>query len=226
MAQRLVIIGNGMAAVRLVEQLLARAPARFAITLIGDEPQPAYNRILLSPVLAGEKPAAQTQLHDESWYSRYGVTLLTGERAQAVDLIARTVTTATRTLGWDELVFATGSTPFIPPIEGSALGHVHAFRTLADVDAILATPGPTVVLGGGLLGVEAAAALARQGADVTLIHRHPWLMEQQLDAQAGALLGESLTRAVSALSPTVVSRASRQMPSRCPMAAPLPPHGW
>ncbi len=112
MAQRLVIIGNGMAAVRLVEQLLARAPERFAITLIGDEPLPAYNRILLSPVLGGEMSAAQTQLHDASWFSRYGVTLLTGERALAVDLAARTVTTAARTLPWDELVFATGSTPF------------------------------------------------------------------------------------------------------------------
>ncbi|WP_032972932.1 NAD(P)/FAD-dependent oxidoreductase, partial [Cronobacter malonaticus] len=192
MAQRLVIIGNGMAAVRLVERLLARAPERFAITLIGDEPLLPYNRILLSPVLGGEKPAAQTQLHDASWYSRYGVTLLTGERALAVDLTARTVTTPARTLPWDELVFATGSTPFIPPIEGSDLPHVRAFRTLADVRALLATPGPAVVLGGGLLGVEAAAALARQGAAVTLVHRHPWLMEQQLDAQAGEWLAESL----------------------------------
>ncbi|EOY5376148.1 nitrite reductase large subunit NirB [Cronobacter dublinensis] len=192
MAQRLVIIGNGMAAVRLVEQLLARAPERFAITLIGEEPAVPYNRILLSPVLGGEKPAEETQLHDASWYQRYGVTLLTGERAVAVSLAARTVTTTARTLHWDELVFATGSTPFLPPVEGGALAHVHAFRTLADVEAILATPGPAVVLGGGLLGVEAAAALARHGADVTLVHRHPWLMEQQLDAQAGEWLAQSL----------------------------------
>ncbi|EQA4286891.1 FAD-dependent oxidoreductase, partial [Cronobacter dublinensis] len=192
MAQRLVIIGNGMAAVRLVEQLLTRAPERFAITLIGEEPAVPYNRILLSPVLGGEKPAEQTQLHDALWYQRYGVTLLTGERAVAVSLTARTVTTTARTLHWDELVFATGSTPFLPPVEGGALAHVHAFRTLADVEAILATPGPAVVLGGGLLGVEAAAALARHGADVTLVHRHPWLMEQQLDAQAGKWLAQSL----------------------------------
>ncbi|EQA3420722.1 FAD-dependent oxidoreductase, partial [Cronobacter dublinensis] len=88
MAQRLVIIGNGMAAVRLVEQLLARAPERFAITLIGEEPAVPYNRILLSPVLGGEKPAEETQLHDALWYQRYGVTLLTGERAVAVSLTA------------------------------------------------------------------------------------------------------------------------------------------
>ncbi len=163
MAQRLVIIGNGMAAVRLVEQLLARAPERFAITLIGDEPLLPYNRILLSPVLGGEKPAAQTQLHEASWYSRYGVTLLTGERALAVDLTARTVTTAARTLSWDELVFATGSTPFIPPIEGSKLPHVRAFRTLADVGALLATPGPAVVLGGGPESHHHDCALAAAG---------------------------------------------------------------
>ncbi len=167
MAQRLVIIGNGMAAVRLVEQLLARAPERFAITLIGEEPAVPYNRILLSPVLGGEKPAEQTQLHDALWYQRYGVTLLTGERTVAVSLTARTVTTTARTLHWDELVFATGSTPFLPPVEGGALAHVHAFRTLADVEAILATPGPAVVLGG-----RAARRRGRGGAGASRRGRH------------------------------------------------------
>ena len=192
MAQRLAIIGNGMAAVRLAEQLTDRAPGRFAITLIGEEPTLAYNRILLSPVLGGEKTASATQLHDAAWYAERSIELLTGERVEEVDLASRWLRTTARMLSWDELVFATGSIPFIPPIEGHHLPHVRGFRTLADVEAILGASGPAAVLGGGLLGVEAAAALRRQGAEVTLIHRHPWLMEQQLDEQAGALLAEHL----------------------------------
>ncbi|WP_081711363.1 nitrite reductase large subunit NirB [Franconibacter helveticus] len=192
MAQRLAIIGNGMAAVRLVEQLTDRAPGRFAITLIGEEPTLAYNRILLSPVLGGEKLASAAQLHDAAWYAARGVEQLTGERVEAVDLASRWLRTTARMLSWDELVFATGSVPFIPPVEGHDLPHVRGFRTLADVEAILALPGPAVVLGGGLLGVEAAAALNNRGAQVTLVHRHPWLMEQQLDEQAGAILAQHL----------------------------------
>ncbi|VEB84233.1 nitrite reductase [NAD(P)H] large subunit [Citrobacter koseri] len=130
MTQRLVIIGNGMAATRLVEALLARAPQAFTITVVGEEPQHAYNRIQLSPVLGGEKRFAQTLLHPPEWYQRHGVTVLTGEAVIAVDAIARTATTTGRTLAWDALVFATGSIPFIPPIPGADLSHVHAFRTI------------------------------------------------------------------------------------------------
>jgi nitrite reductase (NADH) large subunit len=192
MAQRLVIIGNGIAAVRLVEELLARDAGRYAITLIGDEPQAAYNRIQLSPVLSGEKPAHAIQLHAADWYQQQGVTLHTGERVDHVNLTGRTLSTTQRELVWDELVFATGSLPAFPPLPGSDRPHVIGFRTLRDVETMLALDGPAVVLGGGLLGVEAAAALRLRGVEVTLVHRHPWLMEQQLDERAGGLLADSL----------------------------------
>ncbi|URN97602.1 nitrite reductase large subunit NirB [Leclercia adecarboxylata] len=190
---RLVIIGNGLAATRLIESLTDRAPGRFDITVIGDERVPAYNRILLSPVLGGEKAAAATQLHDDAWYQARGVRVLCGERVLGLESAARMLRTDKRLLGWDELVFATGSQPFVPPIPGSELPHVFTFRTLDDVNAILATPGPAVILGGGVLGVEAAAALRLQCDNVTLVHRGPWLMEQQLDQHAGLLLEEALS---------------------------------
>lgn len=189
---RLVIIGNGMAATRLIASLTGRVPGRFAVTVIGDEPEQAYNRIQLSPVLGGEKQAEHICLHDEDWYTARGVTVLRGETALAVDVNAREVHTSARTLGWDALVFATGSTPVVPPIPGGDAPHVFTFRTLAETRAIQNISGPAVVLGGGVLGVEAAAALARKGDNVTLVHRGPWLMEQQLDQQAGLLLEEAL----------------------------------
>ncbi|AZL65768.1 MULTISPECIES: nitrite reductase large subunit NirB [Enterobacter] len=189
---RLVIIGNGMAATRLIASLTGRAADRFAITVIGDEPEHAYNRIQLSPVLGGEKQAADICLQGDEWYQSRGVTVLRGEKALAVNVDAREVQTTARTLGWDALVYATGSTPSIPPIPGCDAPHVFTFRTLADTRAIQAIVGPAVVLGGGVLGVEAAAALARSGDEVTLVHRGPWLMEQQLDRQAGMLLEEAL----------------------------------
>ncbi|MRS89173.1 nitrite reductase small subunit NirD [Enterobacteriaceae bacterium RIT714] len=190
---RLVIIGNGMAATRLIESLTGRAPGRFAITVIGEEAEPAYNRIQLSPVLGGEKSAAATRFHEASWYQERGVTVISGERVTAVDLQGREVRTATRRLAWDELVFATGSRPVVPPIPGSESGHVLTFRTLRDVNAILASTGPVVVLGGGVLGVEAAAALRHSCDNVTIVHRGPWLMDQQIDQRAGILLEEALS---------------------------------
>lgn len=189
---RLVIIGNGMAAARLIASLTGRVPGRFAVTVIGDEPEQAYNRIQLSPVLGGEKQEEHICLHDEDWYTARGVTVLRGETALAVDVNAREVHTFARSLGWDALVFATGSTPVVPPIPGGDAPHVFTFRTLAETRAIQNISGPAVVLGGGVLGVEAAAALARHGDNVTLVHRGPWLMEQQLDQQAGLLLEEAL----------------------------------
>ncbi len=193
MTTRLVIIGNGMAATRLVERLTQSGSRRFAITLIGDEPTQAYNRIQLSPVLSGEKAFADTVLHTDEWYAERHITVLRGERVSDVDLSARQLRTDCRLLAWDELVFATGSVPFVPPIPGHDLPHVTSFRTLADVNAILAGCGPVVVLGGGVLGVEAAAALRRNSDSVTLVNRAGWLMEQQLDPQAGALLATHLT---------------------------------
>ena len=189
---RLVIIGNGMAATRLIASLTGRAPGRVAITVIGDEPEHAYNRVLLSPVLGGEKQAESIRLQDDAWYQSRGVAVLRGEKVIAVDVLNREVRTERQTLAWDELVFATGSQPFVPPIPGSDAPHVFTFRTLEDTRAILKLSGPAVVLGGGVLGVEAAAALARSCDNVTLVHRGPWLMEQQLDQQAGLLLEEAL----------------------------------
>ena len=168
MTQRLIIVGHGMAATRLTEALLAYKCGDIAITLIGEEPQLAYNRIQLSPVLGGEKPFAHTLLHPRQWYIDHGVTVLSGERVLAVDAARRHVTTTRRILEWDELVFATGSVPFIPPIPGVEQAHVHPFRAMADVEAILQQPGPVVVLGGGVLGVEAAAAL-RLNCDVVTV---------------------------------------------------------
>ncbi|WP_426769609.1 nitrite reductase large subunit NirB [Enterobacter cloacae complex sp. 386G2] len=189
---RLVIIGNGMAATRLIASLTGRAPGRFAITVLGEEPEHAYNRIQLSPVLGGEKRPEQIRLQDDDWYRERGVTVLRGQKVLAVDVAKREIRTAQTTLGWDELVFATGSIPFVPPIPGGDAPHVFTFRRLEDTRAIAQIPGPAVVLGGGVLGVETAAALAQICDNVTLVHRGPWLMEQQLDRQAGLLLEAAL----------------------------------
>lgn len=191
--RQLIIIGNGMAATRLVEALIAKESTAFAITAIGEEPQFAYNRIQLSPVLGGEKGFNQTLLHPPEWYAENNVAVLTGETVISVDTAAKRVTTTRRTLAWDELVFATGSEPVMPPISGIEQPHVTAFRTIADVEKITRMSGPVVVLGGGILGVEAAAALRRNCDNVTLVHRSERLMEQQLDQQASDLLQAELT---------------------------------
>ena len=190
--RKLVMIGNGMAATRLAQTLVAAAPGAFAITIIGDEPHPAYNRIQLSPVLSGEKNFSQTLLQPAQWYTDHGIELCCGETALSVDTVARQITTTHRDLAWDELVFTCGSSAFLPPLPGIRLPHVFAFRTVKDVEAILALPGDAVVIGGGVLGVEAAAALCHRGDNVTLVHRSDRLMEQQLDEQAGALLAQRL----------------------------------
>ncbi|MEO3988419.1 nitrite reductase large subunit NirB [Pseudocitrobacter cyperus] len=190
--RKLVMIGNGMAANRLAERLVTGAPGKFAITILGDEPCQAYNRIQLSPVLSGEKTFAQTLLQTAAWYAEHNITVLQGVTALHVATDARRLLTSHGELAWDELVFTCGSLPFMPPVPGITLPHVHAFRTLADVEAMLAQPGDTVVIGGGVLGVEAAAALKYRGDNVTLVHRSALLMEQQLDSQASGLLSENL----------------------------------
>lgn len=192
MAEHLVVIGNGMAGMRMVETLWQLAPGRYRITVVGREPLGNYNRIQLSSVLSGEKTFAETVSHGPEWYQQRNIRFLPGEEVLSLDIAAKTITTALRTLHWDRLVFATGSRPAIPAIPGCDLPHVSGFRTLADVNGMLAGRGPVVVLGGGLLGIEAAAALRQRGRDVTLIHRHGWLMDRQLDPQAGALLAETL----------------------------------
>ncbi|QCA04642.1 nitrite reductase large subunit NirB [Pantoea vagans] len=188
MRQRLLVIGNGMAGMQMVESLLQLAPLRYAITVIGREPHGNYNRVLLSPVLAGEKSFSDTLIHDRDWYQRHGVTLLNGETVQQVDLAARTVQTDQRQLDWDRLVFATGSQPRLPAIPGIDAECVMGFRSIADVRRLLAGQGPVVILGGGFLGIEAAAALRARGREVTLVHHKPWLLDRQLDAKAGELL--------------------------------------
>ena len=192
LSEALVVIGNGMAATRLVEELARRALGRHAVAVIGAEPRLAYNRVLLSALLADEVGFADIELKPARWWRDRGVTLRYGARATAVDPIARTVTLASGAhLSFSRLVFATGSQPIKPAIPGMDLPGVLTFRDVDDVDAIAATGAAgarVVVIGGGLLGLEAAYGLAKAGARVTVLHLMDRLMERQLDARAGALL--------------------------------------
>ena len=196
MSEPLVVIGNGMAAARLCEELAQHALGRYAIAVIGEEPQLAYNRILLSSVLAGEVPASETLLKPANWWRDRGVTLRYGAAATAVDLAARNVTLADgKALSFAKLVFATGSRAIRLPIAGAELPGVRTFRDLADVASIskaACRSTRVVVVGGGLLGIEAAYGLAKAGAKVTLAHLMDRLMERQLDARAAAMLKRAL----------------------------------
>ncbi|QKT02385.1 NAD(P)/FAD-dependent oxidoreductase [Ectothiorhodospiraceae bacterium 2226] len=193
---RLVLVGNGMAGMRTIEELIARAPDAYDITVIGAEPHVNYNRILLSPVLAGEKSLDQIELNSEAWYAEHGVRLRKGVRVEQLDLGARRCTLADGSSeAYDRLLLATGSEPFILPVPGVELEGVVSFRDIADVQAMQRAArrgGRAVVIGGGLLGLEAAHGLARQGMDVTVVHIGATLMERQLDAAAGALLHRHL----------------------------------
>lgn len=190
--ERLLVIGNGVGAVRTLDGLLAKAPDRYAITVLSAEPQGHYNRILLSPVLAGEKTFADILLRAPDWYAQRGITFLAGDAAVTIDRERQTVRTSRGLeLGWDRLLLATGSTPFMLPLPGAQLPGVIGFRDYADVQTMLAharTHRHAVVIGGGLLGLEAANGLARRGMQVTVVHLLDRLMERQLDAPAAALL--------------------------------------
>jgi len=192
LSEPLVIIGNGMAAARLVEEMAKRALGRYAIAVIGDEPRLAYNRVLLSSVLAGEATSQEIELKSAAWWRDRGVTVTYGCAANAVDLAERTVHLANGTnVPFSKLVFATGSMPLRLPVPGSDLPGVHTFRDSRDVDQLLAladTKARVVVVGGGLLGLEAAYGLAKAGSKVTLLHLMDRLMERQLDEPAAALL--------------------------------------
>ncbi len=196
--QRLVVVGNGMAGMRTVEALIKRAPGRYDITVFGAEPQVNYSRILLSTLLAGEMAADEIVLHPRPWYERNGVTLHAGDPVVALDPAARTVTSASgRTVDYDRLLLATGSRPLAPPIPGLDLPGVCPFRTIKDVEAMIDAStrhARAVVIGGGLLGLEAAWGLKRRGMAVTVVHLMPTLMERQLDATAGQLLQHDLER--------------------------------
>ncbi len=195
--RRLVVIGNGMAGMRTVEELLSRAPVRFDVSVFGDEPHPNYNRIMLSSVLAGEKTMDDIVINPRAWYAENGVTLHAGDPVVAIDRSARTVTSASGTVvPYDALLLATGSRPLMPPLPGLDLPGVVAFRDIADVEKMLAasaTHRRAAVIGGGLLGLEAAWGLKRRGMEVAVVHLMPTLMERQLDIEAGTLLQRDLT---------------------------------
>ncbi|MCD9119628.1 NAD(P)/FAD-dependent oxidoreductase [Cupriavidus sp. UGS-1] len=195
---RLVVVGNGMAGMRTVEELLALAPDLYDITVFGAEPHGNYNRILLSPVLAGEKTVDDIMLHPREWYARHGITLLAGDPVVAIDRARRLVRSRSgKEIRYDRLLLATGSRPFIVPVPGHALDGVIAFRDIQDVETMLVAARAhrhAVVIGGGLLGLEAANGLLRQGMDVTVLHLGDALMDRQLDANAAALLKRTLER--------------------------------
>src|SRR2546421_2563763 len=189
--KKLVVVGNGMAGVACVEQILKHAP-KFEITIFGDETHVNYNRILLSSVLAGEKAADEIQLNGIDWYKKHGIALRLGVRITDVDGERKTVTGDDGSITpFDKLLIATGSTPLIPPMDGVKKEGVFVFRNLDDTRALLnhAAPGKkAVVIGGGLLGLEAARGLQVQGCDVTVVHLMDTLMERQLDFTGGSYL--------------------------------------
>ena len=197
-AERLVVIGNGMAGCRAVEEILARDPGRYSVTIFGAEPRVNYNRIMLSPVLAGEKAFDDIVINGEDWYADNAITLVSGDPVVAINRIDQTVTARSgRIEPYDRLLIATGSDPFIIPVPGHDLPGVVTFRDLDDVDRMLAAAekgGSAVVIGGGLLGLEAAHGLALRGMTVTVVHLMPTLMERQLDEAAGYLLKSELER--------------------------------
>lgn len=198
--QHLVMIGNGMAGVRTLEELIKLAPDLYDITVFGAEPHPNYNRILLSPVLAGEQTLDEIVLNDWSWYAEHGITLHAGYTVTDVNRAGRTVH-AVNAAGekisapYDRLLMATGSNPFILPVPGHDLPGVLAYRDIADTQAMIDAAGKyrnAVVIGGGLLGLEAANGLMKRGMNVTVVHVAPTLMERQLDNTAGHMLQQSL----------------------------------
>jgi nitrite reductase (NADH) large subunit len=194
--RQLVVIGNGMAGMRTVENLLRLAPDTYAITVIGSEPRGNYNRIMLSPVLAGEKDFADTLLHDVDWYTDNGITLHAGVTIERIEREARQVHTDNGlVVAYDQLILATGSAPFMPALPGIELPGVLGFRDLDDVETMLDAARNhrhAVVIGGGILGLEAADALNRRGMDVTVVHRNGWIMDKQLDEAAGTMLQTAL----------------------------------
>jgi nitrite reductase (NADH) large subunit len=196
MAERLLIVGNGMAPGRMLEHLLEIAPDRYDITIFNAEPRVNYDRIMLSPVLSGEKTYEQIVIHGDGWYVDHRITLHKGTKVTAIDRAAKTIATDNGLVEtYDKLVIATGSVPFIIPVPGHNLPGVLSYRDLDDVDAMILAArgrGNAVVIGGGLLGLEAAAGLAEQGMDVTVVHLMPTLMERQLDASAGYLLKKAI----------------------------------
>ncbi|RUX27837.1 NAD(P)/FAD-dependent oxidoreductase [Mesorhizobium sp. M7A.F.Ca.US.011.01.1.1] len=210
MSERLVIIGNGMAPGRMLEHLLEQAPGRYTVTIFNAEPRVNYDRIMLSPVLSGEKAYEEIIIHGDGWYIANNITLYKGHKIVTIDRSAKTVTSDHGvTEPYDKLVIATGSVPFIIPVPGHDLPGVLTYRDLDDVQAMMLAAqsrAKAVVIGGGLLGLEAAAGLNAQGMDVTVLHVMPTLMERQLDLAAGYLL----QRAVEQRGIKVITKANTQ----------------
>jgi nitrite reductase (NADH) large subunit len=193
---KLVLIGNGMAGVRTLEELLKIAPELYDITVFGAEPYPNYNRILLSPVLSGEQNVEQIILNDLEWYAKNGIKLHLNKTVVKIDRMAREVHAADGTIeSYDRLLLATGSLPFILPVPGNDLPGVIAYRDIKDTNEMIAAAEHhthAVVIGGGLLGLEAANGLRVRGMQVTVVHLASWLMDRQLDLIAANLLQKSL----------------------------------
>ncbi|MGB5599006.1 MAG: nitrite reductase large subunit NirB [Thiothrix litoralis] len=194
--ENLVLIGNGMAGVRTLEELLKLAPDHYNITVFGEEPYGNYNRIMLSPVLASEKTIEQIMLNGEQWYIDNGITLYKGKKVEEINRARREVIATDGTVAqYDRLIIATGSVPFMLPLPGADKQGVIGFRDIKDVDTMLATASQyknAVVIGGGLLGLEAANGLMKQGMNVSVVHLLDTLMERQLDKPAAAMLQKSL----------------------------------
>ncbi len=194
--QKLVVVGNGMAGMRTLEELLKLAPDLYEITVFGAEPYPNYNRILLSPVLTGEQSLRDIVLNDEDWYACHGIRLLLERKVVAVNRARRVVLADDGTEApYDRLLLATGSNPFILPVPGSDLDGVIAFRDIGDVNRMIEASSRyrhAVVIGGGLLGLEAANGLAARGMDVSVVHLGESLLDRQLDEGAAAMLRRGL----------------------------------
>ncbi len=197
MTQKLVVIGAGMASGRVIETLVETDPDAYDITLFNAEPRGNYNRIMLSPVLSGEKAYADIVTHDDNWYAQHGVTCRFGEHVVRIHPDIKVVEGQNGHVPYDKLVIATGSAPFIIPVPGKDLPGVITYRDLDDTNAMIdasAKGGKAVVIGGGLLGLEAAAGLAERGMEVTVVHLMGHLMERQLDEAAGYLLRKDLEK--------------------------------
>ena len=193
---KLVMVGNGMAGVRTLEEILKISPDLYDITVFGAEPHANYNRILLSPVLAGEMTLKEIMLNDVDWYEKNGITLHLNKKITRIDRVARKVIAADGSEeSYDRLLLATGSNPFVLPIPGKDLPGVITYRDIHDTNAMIEAAGKykhAVVIGGGLLGLEAANGLKLRGMDVTVVHLEAWLMERQLDQTAADMLKKSL----------------------------------
>ncbi len=206
--QKLVVIGAGMATGRMLEHLFEADPEAYEVTIFNGEPRGTYNRIMLSPVLSGETSYAEIVTHDEAWYAARNVTCRFGEQVVRIDRARKVVVGEKGEVPYDRLVIGTGSAPFILPVPGRDLPGVVGYRDLDDTNAMIAaagTPGArAVVIGGGLLGLEAAAGLRLRGMEVTVVHLAGHLMERQLDESAGHLLRKDL----EARGVTVLTRAA------------------